>query len=236
MTTIKYYLKLLSIPLSFLALYLSLSIIWIIFNLPSPEELANIVKDLFGTYGLPVLFFSSIIESMLLLGGYFPGVFVIFISVIVATSIKEAIVVVTVATIGLLIGHSLSYFLGRYGWYNLLVKLGLKSSVDKAQANLIKKGPIAIFLSYWLPSAGALTDTAAGIIKMNYRRFLTYSIISSIFWNSLVGALVYILGNKALVLAAPGAQGDFVIYLIITIWIAVLVLGDFRGKRKSQEI
>ena len=92
---------------------------------------------------------------------------------------------------------------------------------------------MAIFFSYWLPSAGALTDTAAGIMGMKFKTFITYSVISSIFWDSLVGAIIYISGDKALFLAAPGTQGDVIVYLIGAIWIIALVVSDLR-KKKSK--
>jgi len=236
MKTVRYYLKLLSIPLLILVLYISLSLVWVIFRLPSAIELTDIVKDWFAIYGLPVLFISSILESMLLIGSYFPGVFVIFISVILARSPGEAIFMVCVATCGLLIGHIFSYLLGRYGWYKLLVKLGMKSSVEQAQTKLLKKGPTAIFSSYWLPSLGALTDTAAGIIGMPFKTFITYAVISAIFWDSLVGIIVYILGDKALAGASPGQQGDIILYAIIIVWMLILVFIDIKEKRKITAI
>src|SRR3989344_7481936 len=92
----KYYLKLLFIPLLFLVLYISLSIVWSVFNLPPALELTEMVKNWFDIYGLPVLFASSVVESMLLVGNYFPGVFVIFVSVILADSPGEAVLVIPV--------------------------------------------------------------------------------------------------------------------------------------------
>jgi membrane-associated protein len=229
----RYYLKLLSLPLLFLVLYSSLFIVWKIFNLPPAEELARVVKNWFDVYGLPVVFLSSILEGVLVFGSYFPGVFVIFIGVILAESVGEAIVVVITVSIGLLIAHIFNYALGRYGWYKLLVKFGMKSAVEKAQERLSKRGPIAIFLSYWLPSIGALTDTAAGIIHLPFRVFVTYSIISVLFWDTIVGVVVYILGDRALAIASPGATGSVVVYSIIAIWIVVLLVLDFHEKRKN---
>jgi hypothetical protein len=91
MLSVKYYIKLLSIPLLILVLYASLSLLWVIFNLPSPVEFTNIVEVWFATYGLPILFVSAILESILLIGSYFPGSLVIVISVILAQSVPEVI-------------------------------------------------------------------------------------------------------------------------------------------------
>jgi len=150
----RYYIKLLAIPLLLFGLFLSLSIIWKVANLPPADELAEIVKTLFDQYGLPVIFLSSIIEGVLLVGSYFPGVFVIFLGVILASSIPQAIQVVVVVTAGLFIAHMFNYALGRYGWYKLLTRFGMKGAVEQARERLVKRGPIAILSSYWLPSRG----------------------------------------------------------------------------------
>ena len=160
--------------------------------------------------------------------------FVIFIGITLADSVPEAIAVMTVATIGLYIAHIVNYMLGKHGWYRLFVKFGLKSAIEQAQGKLVKRGPIAMFSSYWLPSAGALTDTAAGIMHMPFRTFLLYSFAASIFWNTLVGILVYVLGDKALVIAAPGSGEKSILTAIIAIWIIILLMIDFFKRRKGQ--
>ena len=229
----RYYLRLLSVPLSLLALYISLFIVWEIFDLPAAQELGQMVKEWFGTYGLPALFISSIIEGGLLIGSYFPGVFVIFIGITLADSIAEAAAAVAVATVGLYIAHCGNYILGKYGWYRLLVKFGLRTAIERTKEKLEARGPIAIFSSYWLPSAGALTDTAAGIMHMPFRTFLLYSLAASIFWNTLVGTLVYVLGDKALVIAAPGSGEKSILAAIIAIWVIILLVVDFFQRWKN---
>ncbi|MDB5254506.1 MAG: hypothetical protein JWL80_572 [Parcubacteria group bacterium] len=137
---IKHYLKLFSAPLLCLALYLSLSIGWRIFHLPPIEELTPMIKGIFDTYGLPVLFFSALLEGMLLIGNYFPGVFVIFIGVIASDTPYEAVLVITVATVALIISHGVNYFLGKHGWYRLLVKFGMTNAVEGGPGEIAEKG------------------------------------------------------------------------------------------------
>ncbi|MDP3800385.1 MAG: VTT domain-containing protein [bacterium] len=231
----KYYLKLFSLPLSLLFLFISLNITWNIFDLPSSEVLLAKLGIWFDKYGLPFLFVSAFIEAMLLVGGYFPGVFVIFASVVLAESILEAVIMVGIATTGLFLGHIVNFILGKYGWYKLLVRIGLKSSVEESKNRLLKRGPIVIFGSYWLPSIGAVTDTAAGIIQMPFKTFFVYSLFAGIFWNSLVGSIVYILGDS--VLPAVSSDGDLagllVKIFIIAVWIAVLFILDVYGKKEK---
>ena len=232
---LKHYSKILALPFILLIVFLTLNYSWEIFNLPSENELVFLIETWFERYGLPIVFLSSIVEGALLVGGYFPGVFVIFIGVVLSKSVGQATLVVVVASIGLLIAHAFNYFLGKYGWYTLLVKFGLKGAVDDAQAKLSKRGPIAIFLSYWLPSLGALTDTAAGIIRLPIKVFFTYSILSTVIWNTIVGVGVYIVGDKALSIAMPGSGRSNLLYLGILAWALLIIIADYLERKYGNE-
>jgi membrane protein DedA with SNARE-associated domain len=229
----KHYLKILSLPLFFLVLFASLNFAWQIFNIPPAEELALMLRAWFDAYGLPILFLSSIVEGALLVGNYFPGVFVIFLGVILADSVGQAVTAVSVISVGLMIAHIFNYVLGRYGWHTILIKFGLKQAIDGAKEKLQKRGPTAILLSYWMPSLGAITDTAAGIIRLPFRIFLTYAIISTIMWNTIAGTTVYVVGDKALALASPSSTRSIIFYVILAIWVMSILLLDHLNRKQK---
>jgi membrane protein DedA with SNARE-associated domain len=231
---LRHYIKILSFPLIFSVLYLTLKIGWYLFELPSPEVLTDQLGSLFEQYGAITIFLGALVEGILLIGGYFPGVFVIFIGVIVAESATQAVFYVLVGTCGLLVGHTINYVLGRYGWYKLFVKFGLKSSIEDSKENVIRRGPMAIFSSYWLPSIAALTDTAAGVVKMPFRTFFKYSLISSLFWNTLVGAIVYFFNDFALYVTSPGGGGWKVVLVVVAIWVISILVTDHRKHTVRQ--
>lgn len=229
----RYYLKLLSLPISLFFIFLSLNIIWRIFHLPPAEVLAQQVEVWFRTYGLIVLFISAFIEGMLLFGGYFPGVFVIFISIVLAHSIPDAALRVAIGTLGLFLAHLSNYALGKYGWYTLLSRFGLSSSITQAQENLLDHGALAIFTSYWLPSIGTLTDTAAGILQMPFKKFFIAALGSVLFWDTVVGIIVYAMGPSSLSIVSSGGVTELIIqFSIVAIWIIILLLLDSKKKRK----
>lgn len=235
LNAMRYYLRLLAIPLLFLLLFGSLFVIWEIIDLPSDEELVGIVQGWFDSYGLPAVLLGSFIEGILLVGNYFPGAFIIFLGVILASSIPQAVAVIAVVTVGLFIAHIFNYALGRYGWYRLLVRFGLKGSVEQAREKLVKKGPIAILLSYWLPNLGALTDTAAGIIHMPFKKFLIFSLMSVTLWDIIFGTIVYSFKDFALLVITPGSSAMPTLFIFIAIWIIVVLIIDFYKRRKSSE-
>jgi len=51
-------------------------------------------------YGAIAVFFGSILEGVLLVGNYFPGIVIIFVGITFSQSIGQAILVIFMGTIG----------------------------------------------------------------------------------------------------------------------------------------
>lgn len=229
------YLELLSIPLLLLVVYISIRIAWNVFSLPPAPELTEIVGGWLVRYGLPVLFLAAMAEGMLLVGGYFPGVFVITVAVVVARSWQEAVLAIAIGSAGLMAAHIVNYQLGRHGWYRILAKFGLSGSINEARQRLERRGPAAVFATYWLPSLSSLTDTAAGIMGISFRKFLVYALAATIFWNAIAGSIMYYLGSQAIELAGPGGTQPWIVLSIIGLWMLGLLILDWRRGRKKPK-
>ncbi len=231
-TAHKEVLKLISVPVALLVIYLILALIWKLLNLPSDDELVPIVKNYFAQYGLWLVFVGALIEGFLLLGQYFPGGFIIFLGVITAgKDIPRAAEVVAIVSIAFFISYTLNYWVGKYGWYKLLVKFGLKKSLDDAQQKLIKQGMNAVIFSYWEPNLASITATAAGVLQIPLRKFLVYSAAGVIIWNIFWGTLVFTLGESAL-----NIIGFKYVIVIFGVWVAIILLKKYvwdRYVRKS---
>lgn len=227
---IKEILKLLSIPLVLIIIYLSMYIAWKAFGLPSENQMLVIVKEWFSQYGLWIVFIGALIEGFLLLGQYFPGGFIIFLGVIsVGKNIPKATGVVLIVCLAFFISYTLNYWVGKYGWYKLFVKFGLFDSLEKSKAKLTKQGLNAIFLSYWEPNLASLTATAAGILQIPLTQFSFCSAIGIILWNTFWGTLVYTLGESALKIV-----GLKYILIIFLVWISIIVIKKYFFDRKIQ--
>lgn len=208
-------LKQIAIPLLLLAFALTSMVVWKILNLPSEGQLVQMAKTYFDKYGLITLLISSIVEGLLLIGWYYPGSLVIFLGVIFAGknvgNVAEAVAVITV---GMIIAYVINFFLGKYGWYRLLLTVGLKKSLASAQGRLAKHGLMAIFISFWHPNLAAITSTAAGILQFPFKKYFYYALPATILWNVFWGALVYFMGEASLALV-----GIRFIIIAIAVWI-----------------
>lgn len=220
-------LKALSIPFILITIYLSMYLIWKLLGLPSDDQMIVLIKEYFSKYGLLVVFISAMIEGFFLLGQYFPGSVVIFLGVISAgKDIPRVIETVFVVSIAFFIAYTLNYLLGKYGFYIMFAKFGLKESVENSKNKLKKHGLNFILSSYWEPNLASITATAAGVLKIPLKFFLSYSIFGIILWNIFWGTFVYLFGEQALKLA-----GLKYILIIFFVWISLIIIKEYWYKR-----
>lgn len=192
----------------------ALAIIWKILDLPSEEETIQIVTTWLQAYGLWVVLIGSILETLLFVGLYFPGSVIIFLSVALSPDPVHAVTAVAAVSVGMLIGYTSSYIIGKYGWYTVFLKLGMRTSIENAKKKMERNDIRYIFYTFWNPGLGSIAATAAGILSTNFKRFLLLMVLAIVVWNTFWGVLVYSLGESALALL------DFTIVLkIIAVWI-----------------
>lgn len=216
----KKYLKLLAVPLVLLAFSFVISLAWQLFDLPEREQLIAIVKEWFRQYGIWVVFVSALIEGVLLFGNYYPGGLVIFLGVISAGGdVTLTVGVVFTVCVALFIAYYANYLLGKYGWYTILAKFGMREAIERTKQKLLKHQFSAIMGSYWFPNLASITSTSAGVLQLPVKKFLVHSAIGVLVWNSLWGTLVASLGDRAL---------DIIsfkwVLIIVGAWIAVVVI------------
>lgn len=195
----------------------------------SDADIMNNVQYYFDTYGLPFILISSFLEAAFFVGFYYPGSAIIFMGVILARGdVAHTILVVLMVMLGLFSGYVLNYAIGKYGFYKAFYKLGMGRGIEQAQASLSKSGMRSIFFTYWAPAFASFTATAAGILQLPFKKFLLYSVIAVVLWNSFWGVVVYVLGQAAMELFDIKAMLGFLV-----IW---LVVDTYAGYRQAPDI
>jgi membrane protein DedA with SNARE-associated domain len=218
----------LSLPLFAIAAFGLFYIVWALLDLPPKEEVVRLAEIYFDRYGLITVFVCALIESVLFAGWYFPGSLVIVLGVVFAgDDTGQLFGVYAVTTLGFILSYIINFFVGAHGWYRLFMLVGLREPLENAQTQLAQYGTRAIFLTYWHPNLGALTSTAAGILRIPFMQFLRYSIAATIIWNAMWTVVGYAFGEFSVTLIGP----KFVVAFIAA-WIAV-TLGYQAWKRRA---
>ena len=180
------------LPIFVLGIFLFIYLAWRFFALPPEEEILEIARFYFDKYGLAILLVSALVEGTVLVGWYYPGSLIIFLGVILAgKDISKVAEAVAAITAGLFFAYIINFLLGKYGWYRLLLRFGLREALEDVKARVTRYGLLAIFMSYWQPNLAALVATSAGILDFSFSKFLIYSLVAATLWNTFWGTLVY---------------------------------------------
>jgi membrane protein DedA with SNARE-associated domain len=186
------------LPLFIILFFVVLIFLWKLFKLPPEDELVEMARGYFERFGLLTVFIASIIEGALLAGWYVPGGLVIFLGVILSHNPTQAILSILCTILGFLVAYTFNYYVGRHGWYKVLLKLGVKTSLEKAEREFAKHGWKTIYMSYWEPNLASLVSTAAGIAQASFAKFFFTSVVATVFWAAFWGTAAYIFGQQIL--------------------------------------
>ena len=159
------------------------------------EILNNLIEFIISTIsssGYIGIFLLMIAESALI---PIPSeVIMPFSGYLVASGKFNVIFVIIAGSIGNLVGSLVAYYIGlrlgrefilKYGKYVLL----RKSHLEITESYFKKYGDRSTFISRMLPAVRTYISLPAGVAKMNIKKFIAYTLIGSIIWNS---ALTYI--------------------------------------------
>lgn len=221
-----------------IGLFLLVRFLWGYFNMPNQEEIVSIVTSFFQKYGLIVIFLAAIIESIILIGGYFPGSLVIFLGVASSSGDPvRAFKVLLLASFGALIGYTIDYFIGKSGGVKLLSKLGFENEINKIKNKIhnnysFKKILSGAFLFYILPGSGSIMSASFGVLKIKYIKFISFIIFTVAFWNTVWGVLVYHFGMSVLNILTNKITG---IILITLIFVYFIYSGKWEEMQKKFE-
>lgn len=100
---------------------------------------------------------------------------------------------VLAGALGNVTGSSIMYFLGKHGGHPFIEKYGRwfrisHKEIDKAETWFNKYGDFAVFIAQLLPVIRTFISFPAGVLEINYKRFVFYTFTGAFLWCA---ALVY---------------------------------------------
>lgn len=184
------------VPVLALVFYLVLIFLYRrVLGLPGPEEIIAWAQKYYALYGYWVVLVGAAVEGALFINWYLPGSIVVALGIIFARQADlNVFLMLALIIIGFFLTAILNFFLGRFGWYNVFMKLGLKAPLERVKSKIKSKGLKLLLSTYIHPNFGALAATSAGILGLPFWRFMLLSVLSIAFWNSLWAAAFYWFG------------------------------------------
>ena len=153
------------------------------------EILVNAILQIISTLGYVGIFVLMTAESTLL---PVPSEAVLpFAGYLVAQGKMDLIITILVATIGTIVGSLISYYIGKYIGKGIVEKYGKYFFVTKKELNLAHKwfekhGEKTIFICRFIPVIRHVISLPAGTAEMKRRKFITYTALGGLAWNSIL--------------------------------------------------
>ena len=151
--------------------------------------------------------------------------------------------IVLFGTLGALIGASFNYFmsmwLGRFVIYKFadskVGKLFMLSSqkIQKAEVFFNEHGKTSTFIGRLIPVVRHLISIPAGLAKMNYLTFISYTFLGAGLWNIILASLGYLAGENRELINTYSHELSYVFVGIGAILLVWLVLKSVK-KRSSN--
>jgi len=162
--------------------------------------------DTFGLAGIVAIIFA---ECGLLIGFFLPGDSLLFTAgLLVAGEGKFSLdqplwLVCLLVSLAAVAGNQVGYAIGSRTGPAIFnrpdSRFFRQEYVEKTTAFFEKYGGRAIILARFVPIVRTFITVAAGAGRMNYRRYLTYTVIGAVVWGTGVTVLGYFLGQVSFI-------------------------------------
>jgi membrane protein DedA with SNARE-associated domain len=205
------------------------------------ENVRGIIEQIIGTLGYGGIALLMIIENV------FPPIpselVVPFAGFLISRGEMNFSAVVIASSVGTLIGTTFLYYLGR--WLGeerlrlLLRRYGRflffpESSYDKALHAFHKHDKAVVFWSRLVPGLRSVISLPAGVAKMPLARFLFYTTLGTVVWNTLLAAGGVLLGNNWSQMMDFVDRFKYVVLPIIAVLIIVWLVRQRFAKPEDK--
>ena len=206
----------------------------LIFNL---RQFMDQVVSAFGPWAYLILFLIIFGETGLVVTPFLPGDSLLFLAGSLAAGhggkdpAFDLASLLGVLYLAPICGDSTNYWIGRFVGPKIFhkdkVRLLNKKHLDEAHAFYERHGGAAVIIGRFMPIIRTFVPFVAGIGKMSYRRFVTFSVLGTLAWISICVLAGYFFGS------IPFVQKHFemVVVAIIVISLIPAVVAYIRSRR-----
>jgi membrane-associated protein len=205
--------------------------------MPSPSDLLHRLRDLpalvtwAGSVGLAAIIFT---ETGLFFGFFLPGDSLL---VTAGLLISQGTVQLDVVTLGFLLsaaailGDNTNYWVGRLSGPRVFTRdeslFFRRRHVERAHEFYERHGPKAVVLARFMPIIRTFAPLVAGVGRMDYRKFLTFSVLGGSAWIWSMLLLGFFLGRKV-----PGVAQHIDLVILAVIFVSILpgLIGWWRER------
>ena len=201
------------------------------------HQVSEAAQWLILTIGYPGLFLLIVLESTMV---PVPSLLVMpFAGYLAFKGDFSLPLILAINSAGALTGSGLSYWLGAAGGKPLLERYGKyvfvrRKDLDRTEAYFAQHGGKTIFIGRFLPVVRHLISIPAGIARMPLAPFLTLTFLGASIWGGGLMVLGYVLGERAMAVAAEAKRYDLVIAGVVVLAIVAVAIRFVVRRRRER--
>ncbi len=199
------------------------------------ETAAGSIRDLFDSYGYWVIFLGTLFENTILLGLIIPGVVVVLLAGINAQNgLLSPELAIALGILGTIIGDTISYLMGRFGWTRVGQGGSFQAFTEKVREPILRRGALFVLVYHFAGYTRLVGPTAAGLLRMPYRRWAPADHIGAVIWVSTFIGVGYGLGAAGVSLDSTDRWFRYVewgLLAFVAVWGIYLYRSGFKALR-----
>jgi len=194
------------------------------------------IQEIAHQYGYLAVFVGILLENM---GIPLPGETITLAGGFLAGSGElDYWLVLASAVAGAVVGDSLGYWIGVFGGWSLMSRLGSffripEEQLVEAKSQFSDNADKAVFLGRFVALLRIFAGPLAGIVKMPYPRFLLFNIMGATLWATVMVTLAYTAGRVVPLATLVAWVGQFAILMLILL-VAWFVIPRYLESRKKK--
>lgn len=152
--------------------------------------------------------------------------------------------VVFFGSVGALIGALFNYYFAKYLGQALLLKFADtrfarmmlldRAAVEKSEAYFRKNGNISTLIGRLVPGIRQLISLPAGLVSMNLKNFILYTVIGSTAWNIILAVLGYFFYSQKERLEMYYQEISYVMLGLGVLYFGYLIYNGFKKNKKTE--
>jgi membrane-associated protein len=181
--------------------------------------------------GYPGIFTLIFLESGVIFGVFLPGASLLFTAGLLSSKgYFNPVILIPLVALAATLGDNAGYWFGNKVGIKLFLRPNSRwfkhEHLERAKAFYDRHGTRTVLVARFVPVVRTFVPIIAGIVKMNYRNFVTYNVAGALAWGAGITFLGYYLGEKV-----PQVQQYFTpIILGIIVITSLPLLWEMRRK------
>jgi membrane protein DedA with SNARE-associated domain len=204
------------------------------------NDFLEFVKQQYATFGYLIVFLGAYFENTILLGLILPGGSLVLLGAIYASEGTLWLpLVILFGWLGMFLGNSSDFWLGRLGVLRLIEKTRLKAKLAPhmltAEKFLERRGGMAIFTSHFIGHLRSFVAITAGATRFPFARFARYELAAALIWN-----IMYCLVGFFFAKSISTMEGLFrgvgigLVIVIAVVYIGYKIVSWLRSRQTPQ--